>query len=758
MPIDDDDSFRAMNNVKPPVAKVVDEDSIKATNAAAVSQTNVAKPFTQPMTISGQVTTSKNLKDMTQAEIDAITAAQIAAGGKSNDQSLTIKGETNSQRNARLTAGYKNMLAKPVLSDEQKNAGMTVKFVRTEAGGVGSYAAIAPLGYKGDRTVKKWTKGIIPVNSPYVSGTTLGVYSKGDGTYTKIDGKSPLSLAGSSTSKNSKKEGTGLNIGQSTDTWYELDNIVRTAKDANEAITKIAEVVKGMKNLPAGWSYSDALNAALMQTAVIAKTRSAGDTTQSATSTQLVGMLGTLGQDFKIREAMDKALANSPDLWKYKAGESFQKDGYTYFVTEPGAKSLSPEQYKKFLEVSKATEGRVQVVNPISGASMQVDPGSGRIWHAGKGPVSIKTYNGQVIEEIYPETSTEKSFKINADGSVTYLTNTTKSTGNTIVENVDVDSMTNGYDDGIDMTNLDPATQNYIKSLQTQLAGYTSTGQLPTTQQDLAKREAAGKIMQDRFNKYGLGSLGNKIMELAMMGASDATITLELEGTQEYQLRFAANQDRIKKGLQVLSPAEYLANEDAYRQTLRAYGLNQFDNDSYVRQFIANDVSPQELSTRVSIAVQRIQNADPTVVKTLRDFYGIGTSDMLGYVLDPNQALPKIQQQVAAAEIGSAARLQGLEAGVSVAEQLARQGVTQAEAQKGYATIADILPTADKLSQIYGSVLESYTQPEAEQEVFNSLASAQRKRKALSARETATFSGSSGASRGALGSQNTGTF
>ena len=288
--------------------------------------------------------------------------------------------------------------------------------------------------------------------------------------------------------------------------------------------------------------------------------------------------------------------------------------------------------------------------------------------------------------------------------------------------------------------------------------GTGSTGGTGTTtdSETMAKREAIGKILQDRFAKYGISTLANKIMELARAGSTEATITLELQNTEEYQVRFAANADRIKKGLTVLSPAEYLSAEDAYRQTLRAYGLNQFDNDAYVKQFIANDVSAAELSSRVSIAVQRVQNADPTVTKTLRDFYGIGTSDMVGYILDPNQQLPKIQQQVAAAEIGAAARVQGLEAGVSVSEQLARQGISQAEAQRGYATIADILPTAEKLSSIYGTTLPGYGQSEAEQEVFNTLASAQRKRRALTARETATFSGSAGTGRGSLGSVTTG--
>ena len=191
---------------------------------------------------------------------------------------------------------------------------------------------------------------------------------------------------------------------------------------------------------------------------------------------------------------------------------------------------------------------------------------------------------------------------------------------------------------------------------------------------------------------------------------------------------------------------------------MRTYGLKQFDNDQYVRQFIENDISAAELSDRVSTAVQRVQNADPAIGRTLRDYYGIGQTDLVAYVLDPNQQLQKIQRQVAAAEIGVAARKQGLEAGVTVAEQLATQGITEAQAQKGYATIADILPTSEKLSQIYGTTLEGYGQAEAEQEVFNTLASAQRKRQRLVSREVAEFSGQAGVGRGSLGTSTGGQY
>jgi hypothetical protein len=277
-------------------------------------------------------------------------------------------------------------------------------------------------------------------------------------------------------------------------------------------------------------------------------------------------------------------------------------------------------------------------------------------------------------------------------------------------------------------------------------------------EQKMADRIATSQMLADRFQKYNLSSLAPKIKELAINGANEATIMLELQETEEYKQRFKANQDRIKKGLAVLDPGTYLRVEDGYRQVLREYGLKQFDTDDYVSKFIANDMSPTEFSNRIVTAVQRVQNADPAISKQLRDYYGIGQADLIAYVLDPEQQFKKIERQVAASEIGVAAGRQGLTAGVSVAEQLAAQGVSQAEAQKGYATIADILPTAEKLSDIYGTTLDSYRQSEAEQEVFNSLASAQRKRQKLTAREVAAFGGASGMSRTSLTTSTVGQY
>ena len=80
-----------------------------------------------------------------KALLDAITKQQVAAGVKSTDRSARIGDETASEANARITQGYKDQ-PKPELTEEGKAAGATIEFVRTAAGGVGTYKEIFPIG------------------------------------------------------------------------------------------------------------------------------------------------------------------------------------------------------------------------------------------------------------------------------------------------------------------------------------------------------------------------------------------------------------------------------------------------------------------------------------------------------------------------------------------------------------------------------------------------------------------------------------
>jgi hypothetical protein len=116
----------------------------------------------------------------------------------------------------------------------------------------------------------------------------------------------------------------------------------------------------------------------------------------------------------------------------------------------------------------------------------------------------------------------------------------------------------------------------------------------------------------------------------------------------------------------------------------------------------------------------------------------------LAYTLDPNKALSEIKRKVTAAEIGGAALQAGLQTGLARAEELTAAGVTKAQAQQGFQTVAEVAPRGSQLAEIYGQ--SPYTQTTAEAEVFGLAGSvdAARQRKKLTQLETAAFQGSAG--------------
>ena len=277
-----------------------------------------------------------------------------------------------------------------------------------------------------------------------------------------------------------------------------------------------------------------------------------------------------------------------------------------------------------------------------------------------------------------------------------------------------------------------------------------------------AERVSAFNILKTEFDKYGLGSLVDNIKNLLTDGTPASEFSLKLRETPAYQQRFIANADRIKAGLSALSPAEYVAMEDQYQNIMRNYGLpssyygETTDPTTGIKRqagfdkLIAGDVSAAELEDRVATAQKRVLNTNPEVLKALKQFYpDINNADILAYTLDPKNGLDNINRKVTAAEIGGAALQQGLQAQGGTAEALAGQGITKAQAQQGYANVAEMLPRGSQLADIYNQ--GPYTQQTAEAEVFNTAGAAEatRKRKKLTALETAQFSGSSGV--GALG-------
>lgn len=283
------------------------------------------------------------------------------------------------------------------------------------------------------------------------------------------------------------------------------------------------------------------------------------------------------------------------------------------------------------------------------------------------------------------------------------------------------------------------------------------------------------------LTSYGIGDLGSAIIDAVQKGYSADTINLMMQdpnGTdplaKAFQVRFSANKVRAAAGKSVLSPGEYLAAERTYTQVLQSYGVANIATREKMSSFIANDISASEVSDRVGLAINRVQNADPATKRMLAEYYPmLNQSDIVGAVLDPAEGLPALQRKVQIAEIGGAALAQNLTTGIKAAsnlktgyaglttgamgaEDLANLGVTQEQARAGFQQVAEITPRAEFLSSISGG--EDYTRLQAEQEAFQGLASAKRARVNLTQSELARFGGSSGMSKTSLSKGNQGSF
>jgi hypothetical protein len=308
----------------------------------------------------------------------------------------------------------------------------------------------------------------------------------------------------------------------------------------------------------------------------------------------------------------------------------------------------------------------------------------------------------------------------------------------------------------------DGTVKPFEKDVTTKITEPTGTATLKTAAQiaadakaaeDKAARQSAYDLLYSQFKLYGLESLVEPLKGLITSGASPSEFTIKLRESDAYKKRFSANAQRIAKGLRSLSESEYIQLEDQYQDVMRRYGLpdtyysrGEMGIQEGFNKFLEGDVSPVELEDRISTAQKRVLNANPEVTAALKQFYpDISNADILAYTLDPKNAIENIKRKVTAAEIGGAAIQAGLQTGMTRAEELAAAGITKAQAQQGFQTVAEVAPRGSQLAEIYKQ--SPYTQTTAEAEVFGLAGSvdAAKQRKKLTQLETAAFGGSAGA-------------
>lgn len=267
-----------------------------------------------------------------------------------------------------------------------------------------------------------------------------------------------------------------------------------------------------------------------------------------------------------------------------------------------------------------------------------------------------------------------------------------------------------------------------------------------------ADKRDAFALIQSTLRTYGFTEA--EIAELNTFieaGLTDAKmgpeqLKLKLRELPTYKARFAGNTTRVSSGLNALSEAEYLQQENDYSEIFKMYGVGNLSSRAQFSTLIGNAVSVTEVTRRMDTAVKRVKNADPVILTTIRELFpSITDTDIVAYFLKPTEMLQELERKTTIAEIGATAKQFGMkETGLARLEDLQTYGVTLAKAREGYSTIAEELPTATKLSNIYDKTGITYGQTEAEQEQFKSSAEAKRKKEKLISMEKASFQGSSG--------------
>lgn len=208
---------------------------------------------------------------------------------------------------------------------------------------------------------------------------------------------------------------------------------------------------------------------------------------------------------------------------------------------------------------------------------------------------------------------------------------------------------------------------------------------------------AASDDLKAILNYYGLGDLFDRLDRVIQDDPALVTqptfLLNSVRDTPQFKQRFKGNEARRQRGLPELSPADYVAIEDGYRQTLRANSMPKgfYDTEDDFAKFIGSDVRPDELNNRIRLGYNAVMEAEPGTKAELQRLYGLQDSDLAAFFLDPN----RFQQSDAirkaeSAKIASEARRQaGITLEQQQAEALAREGISRQEAAQGFAAISE---------------------------------------------------------------------
>jgi hypothetical protein len=261
----------------------------------------------------------------------------------------------------------------------------------------------------------------------------------------------------------------------------------------------------------------------------------------------------------------------------------------------------------------------------------------------------------------------------------------------------------------------------------------------------VSKFYKAGATSEESFNMAVLDSEKNPAL---------ADFTKRFKGIYSLQKMKQAG-----RAVTVPTIAEYFATESKMGDVLKQSNLGDLANEDFLGDVLAKGVSATEFANRITAIFDRIDNAPKDIKDTLSRFFPtVDRISLAKAIALGDKGAKELQNQVAGYEVLSAAEKQGLGAnqiaGGTTAEtayQYALGGETYDTALTKFGTVAAMLPTVNKLTQVYG---EPMLGPSGIQEaVFGKSAKQIKTLEDLVKKEEATYSAKSGVSQISLASQ-----
>jgi hypothetical protein len=222
---------------------------------------------------------------------------------------------------------------------------------------------------------------------------------------------------------------------------------------------------------------------------------------------------------------------------------------------------------------------------------------------------------------------------------------------------------------------------------------------------------------------------------------------------QSYKDRFSAVTELKKKAPEMgMTVAEYLKQENQYKQLLKSAGMDNLANANQIKKFFLNEVSYDEAASRINSAFGAIDSADEPTRKALAErFPTLNKADLAQGLLLGKDGTYEIEKKAAAAQVAGAGLSQGFRTSLTD-EQLVASGfgtslTGRKAAQEAFGKVAAEQTGLSQAARIFGGPSNIVQQAEKEAVLGQTSTEARR----LRSQARAQFAGQSGITTGSLG-------